>query len=127
MSNSREETFLTLTDSDATSDMATIPPKMRTIITIPDGPPVKPRNTITIKCILGYTICLVLLCAAYAGAYINFSMHLFTLELEHAAKIDSLQDQRDVMWRQFITERTKLKRLAEHIENFDVIFDQVRN
>ena len=123
MTNSREDTFVTLTDSD-TSDMPTIPPKMTTIVTIPDVP-TKQRKTITAKCILTYVICLILLCAAYAGAYVNFSMHLFTLELEHEAEINELEDQRNVMWRLFMTERTKLRRLADHIENFDVIFDQV--
>ena len=78
----------------------------------------------SVRCVTIYVLCFMMLVFAYGAAYVNFSMYLFDVEVEHQTEVDELTIQRNAMWMSYIQERSKFRRLANHIENFDEIFDR---
>ena len=135
MSNSRNNHFYTSsldcnhtaltisTDTDSDSSPS-IPPKMSTFGTIPITQKPVTQSPFSVRCVTIYVLCFMMLVFAYGAAYVNFSMYLFDVEIEHQAEIDELTVQRNAMWMSYIQERSKFRRLANHIENFDEIFDR---
>ena len=118
--NHTELTISTDTDSDSSPS---IPPKMSTFGTIPIMQKPASQSPFSVRCVTIYILCFVALIFAYGAAYVNFSMYLFDVEIEHQTKLDELTAQRNAMWMSYIQERSKFRRLADHIENFDEIFD----
>ena len=107
-------------------EIVSIPQKMATLDSLP-----KQRYQTTakagrtsIKCVILFSLCIVLLISAYGVAFLNFTMYLFQLEVKHDRENAELVHQRNEMWTKFYEERLKIEQLVEAVENFDIVFSE---
>ena len=107
-------------------EIVSIPPKMTTLDSLPKHryqTTAKAGRT-SIKCIILFSLCIVLLICAYGVAFVNFTMYLFRLEVQYDRENADLIDQRDEMWIKFHEERIKIQNLVAAVQNFDIEFGE---